>query len=131
MFRALLAGLVVAATSAGASTGISFTSSQATAGHKQFTQSCAQCHGERLEGGAGPALTGPNFETLSKKVGARVGDVFTYMSTNMPLNEPASLSHDQYVKIMAYILSKNGYKPGKTPLTYAKAENSKADIIKK
>jgi hypothetical protein len=84
-----------------------------------------------LEGGAGPALTGPNFETLSRKVGARVGDVFTYMSSNMPLNEPASLSHDQYVKIMAYILSKNGYKAGKTPLTYGKAETSRADIIKK
>lgn len=130
MIRALLAGLVIAATSAGSTT-ISFTSSQAAAGHKQFTQSCAQCHGERLEGGAGPALTGPNFETLSKKVGARVGDVFTYMSSNMPLNEPASLSHNQYVAIMAYILSKNGYKPGKTPLTYAVAEGSKADIIRK
>lgn len=76
-------------------------------------------------------MTGPTFDTLSKKVGANVGDIFTYMTTNMPLNEPASLSHDQYVNIMAYILSKNGYKPGKARLTYSKAEVSKADIIKR
>jgi mono/diheme cytochrome c family protein len=99
-------------------------------GERQFAQSCATCHGDQLEGGAGPALTGPNFKILSKKVGARVGDVFTYMSTNMPLNEPASLSHDQYVNIMAFILSKNGYKPGGAALTYAGAEHSKAPIIK-
>ncbi len=100
-------------------------------GEKQFAQSCATCHGDHLEGGAGPALTGSTFDTLSKKVGANVGDIFTYMTTNMPLNEPASLSHDQYVSIIAYILSKNGYKPGKTALTYQTAEKSKAPIIKK
>lgn len=102
-----------------------------TKGDKQFAQSCAQCHGEQLEGGAGPALTGPTFDTLSKKVGANVGDIFTYMTTNMPLNEPASLSHDQYVNIMAYILSKNGYKAGGKALTFKIAEQSKAPIIKK
>jgi polar amino acid transport system substrate-binding protein len=125
-----LAVLALAATGA-SSTKISFTSSQMANGQKQFAQSCAPCHGERLEGGAGPALTGPTFETLSKKVGADVGDIFTYMTTNMPLNEPASLSHDQYVSIMAFILSRNGYKAGRKPLTFAAAEKSKAPIIKK
>jgi polar amino acid transport system substrate-binding protein len=100
-------------------------------GQKQFAQSCAQCHGEHLEGGVGPALTGPTFETLSKKVGANVGDIFTYMTTNMPMNAPASLSHDQYVSIMSFILSKNGYKPGTRALTFNNAESSKAPIIKK
>jgi hypothetical protein len=42
----------------------------------------------------------------------------------MPLNDPASLTHDQYVSIMAYILHFNGYKPGTKPLTYASATNS-------
>jgi mono/diheme cytochrome c family protein len=123
-----LAVLTLAATGA---PGISFTPSQMTKGAQQFAQSCAPCHGEHLEGGAGPALTGPTFETLSKKVGANVGDIFTYMTTNMPLNQPASLSHDQYVSIMAFILSKNGYKPGGKSLTFSTAESSKAAIIKK
>jgi polar amino acid transport system substrate-binding protein len=130
-FALLLTPLVIFALAASSATSISFTSSQASSGAKQFAQSCAQCHGAHLEGGVGPALTGPNFETLSKKVGAKVGDVFTYMTTNMPMNDPASLSHDQYVSIMSYILSKNGYKPGKGPLTFRTAENSKAPIIKK
>ncbi|MGZ3543347.1 MAG: c-type cytochrome, partial [Vulcanimicrobiaceae bacterium] len=90
---------------------VTFTKSQASTGEKTFGQSCATCHGENLEGGAGPALAGDNFKTLSTKVKATVGDVFTYMTTNMPMNAPASLSHDQYTTIMAFILSKNGYKP--------------------
>lgn len=124
-----LAVLALAAT--GAPTKISFTSSQMARGEKQFAQSCATCHGENLEGGAGPALTGSTFETLSMKVGANVGDIFTYMTTNMPLNEPASLSHDQYVSIMAFILSRNGYKAGGKALKFTTALASKAPIIKK
>lgn len=123
-----LAMLAVAATTSGGS--ISFTGSQMHKGATQFSQSCAQCHGDNLEGGAGPALTGANFKTLSSKVGARVGDIFTYMATNMPLNDPASLSHDEYANIMAFILSKNGYKPGNKPLTYSTAMSSKAAIIR-
>lgn len=122
---------VLALAASGASTSVTFTSSQMAKGEKQFAQSCAACHGDHLEGGAGPALTGPTFETLSKKVGADVGDIFTYMTTNMPLNQPASLSHDQYVSIMAFILSQNGYKAGGRALTFKGAENSKAPIIKK
>ncbi len=128
--RALIAVLLLAAAGSSTGTSISFTSQQASMGQKQFAQSCATCHGTQLEGGVGPALTGENFKTLSKKVGAHVGDIFTYMSTNMPMNEPASLSHDQYVNIMAFILSKNGYKPGKKALTYSQAEQSKANIIR-
>lgn len=127
----LLTPLAVLALAATGASSISFTSSQKSHGEKQFAQSCAACHGDHLEGGAGPALTGPTFETLSKKVGANVGDIFTYMTTNMPLNEPASLTHDQYVNIMAFILSQNGYKPGGKALSFATAEKSKAPIIKK
>jgi polar amino acid transport system substrate-binding protein len=104
----------------------SFTSAQVSAGSKYFEATCSPCHGANLEGGAGPALTGPAFKTLSDKVKASIGDIFTYMSTNMPLNNPASLTHDQYVSIMAFILSKNGYKPGSGALTFAAASNSSA-----
>jgi mono/diheme cytochrome c family protein len=112
-----------------AAAAVSFTASQASSGEKEFETSCATCHGEHLEGGAGPALSGPNFKTLSTKVKATVGDVFGYMTTNMPMNAPASLSHDQYVNIMAFILSKNGYTAGGTPLTYDQAEKSSAKVV--
>jgi mono/diheme cytochrome c family protein len=116
-------------TSAASST-ITFTQAQQNAGEAAFATSCAPCHGARLEGGAGPPLTGQNFKILSTKVGATVGDIFTYMSENMPFNNPASLSHTQYVDIMAFILSKNGYHAGGAPLTFAGASASKAKAIK-
>jgi hypothetical protein len=45
----------------------------------------------------------------------------------MPANDPGSLSQDQYEKVLAYILSKNGYPSGQTPLS----ENtlSKVDLL--
>ena len=89
------------------------------------------CHGTNLEGGAGPALSGSNFETLNNKVHAKVGDIFSFMTEDMPLNAPASLSHDEYVSILAFILSKNGYHAGTSPLTYAQAMKSSAPIVTK
>jgi polar amino acid transport system substrate-binding protein len=113
-----------------ASNAVTFTKQQQYAGGAAFEKSCALCHGEELEGGAGPPLRGQNFKILSTKVGATVGDIFTYMTTNMPMNDPASLSHKQYVNIMAFILSKNGYHAGGAPLTFAAASASKAKAIK-
>jgi mono/diheme cytochrome c family protein len=131
---AALASLAVLAPqhsiAAGSSSSVSFSAAQVSAGSKAFQQNCSTCHGTNLEGGAGPALSGPNFQTLNNKVHAKVGDIFTYMTTNMPLNAPASLTHDQYTTIMAFILSKNGYHPGGSPLTYSSALNSKAPITK-
>ncbi|HUN29760.1 MAG TPA: cytochrome c [Alphaproteobacteria bacterium] len=115
---------------AAASTPVSFTASQVSAGSKAFETHCSACHGAHLEGGAGPALTGPNFKTLSTKVKASVSDIFTYMTTNMPLNAPASLSHTEYVDILAFILSKNGYHAGSSALTFGQASASTAAIVK-
>lgn len=123
------AGLLAFSAAAASKSGVSFTAAQARQGAAYFTHSCAACHGAHLEGGAGPALTGPNFKTLNSKVHATVGDIFTYMTTNMPMNAPASLPHDQYTAIMAYILSKNGFKPGSKPLTYSQAVSSKSPIV--
>lgn len=108
---------------------ISFTSAQVSAGSKAFALHCAPCHGSQLQGGAGPALSGPNFKTLSSKVKARVSDIFTYMTTNMPLNAPASLSHADYVDILAFILSKNGYHAGSAALSFSTASASSASVV--
>lgn len=107
---------------------VSFTSAQVASGDKLYQTNCAACHGVQLEGGAGPALAGPNAKTLRTKLHATVSDIFTIMAMQMPFNAPASLKHDQYVAIAAYILSKNGWKPGSKPLTYGIAMNSKAPL---
>jgi mono/diheme cytochrome c family protein len=111
-------------TSAGGAVPALYTSAQASAGAKIYAAQCASCHGAHLEGGVGPALTGPNLVRLAKKTKLNVGDVFQFMALQMPLNAPASLPKDQYVAVMAYILKVNGYPAGSKPLTYAAAMNS-------
>jgi len=103
---------------------VSFSAAQASAGEKLYASKCSACHGERLEGGAGPALSGATLTTLSKNTKLTIGDMFTFITQQMPLNEPASLTHDQYVSIMAFILHFNGYKTGSQPLTFNSATNS-------
>ncbi len=101
-----------------------YTAAQAAAGAKTFASQCATCHGEHLEGGVGPALTGPNLVRLAKKTKLTIGDVFSFLALQMPLNAPASLTHDQYVTVLASILKVNGYPAGSKPLTYAGAMKS-------
>ena len=112
-----VAGLLLAAAQAGAATPPAlFTQAQQTAGASVYTQNCAECHGANLEGGVGPALSGPDFAPVSKA--DTVHKIFKIITTKMPLGQPGSLSHDQYAEVMAYILSKNGYPAGSTALDY-------------
>ena len=112
-------------TAAAASPSSLYTATQATAGAAVFAQSCAMCHGASLAGGAGPALVGPGFATS----GTTVGSVFTMVAQQMPLSSPGSLSHAQYEDLMAYILQKNGYSAGGTPLSYAQALTSTTPLV--
>jgi polar amino acid transport system substrate-binding protein len=94
---------------------VSYDAAQATAGAKAYGANCASCHGEKLEGGV---------NTLAKNTKLTVGDMFTFMSQQMPLNAPASLSKAQYAAIMAYVLKFNGYPASAKTLTYAGATDS-------
>lgn len=113
-----VASLLAAAAQAAAPPAI-YTDAQAKAGAADFTQNCAMCHGANLEGGAGPALIGQAFASASNNYS--VGAIFTELSQQMPAGQPGSLSHTQYEDIMAYILQKNGYPAGSTPINYDKA----------
>ncbi|MBD5656033.1 MAG: cytochrome c [Candidatus Eremiobacteraeota bacterium] len=105
-----------------------YTAAQATSGGKEYESKCSACHGEHLEGGAGPALSGDTLKTLSKNTKLSVGDAFSFLSQQMPLNEPASLTHDQYTSIMAFILKTNGYPAGSKPLSFSEAKISKVTL---
>ena len=101
-----------------------YNATQASAGSKAYGANCASCHGAQLEGGVGPALSGATLNTLAKNTKLSVGDMFTFLSQQMPLNAPASLSKAQYAAIMAYILKYNGYPAGAKELTYDGAMKS-------
>ncbi|GAC1596429.1 MAG: cytochrome c [Candidatus Velthaea sp.] len=102
-----------------------YSAAQASAGSKAYGAQCASCHGANLEGGVGPALTGPTLNTLAKNTKLSVGDMFTFLSQQMPLNAPGTLTKAQYSQIMAYILKYNGYPAGAKELTYDSAMSSK------
>jgi len=102
-----------------------FTAAQAATGAKDYAASCAQCHGAQLEGNLGPALSGQNLKTLSKTTHLTVSDTWEFMSLQMPLNAPGTLSKPTYAAILAFLLKSNGYPAGSTTLTPASADASK------
>lgn len=104
-----------------------YTDDQATAGKQVFLSNCAMCHGPNLEGRAGPALKGASFATPQAHF--TVGDVFKIVSQNMPAPAPGTLAHDDYVKIMSFLLQQNGYPSGGTPLDFDSAAKSKVKLI--
>jgi len=99
-----------------------YTKSQADAGKDVFQKVCAVCHGNRLQGGAGPALAGQQFLSVSQFQEVTAAYFYHFMSTHMPLTDPGSLTKTQYLDIMAYFLEINGYAAGSHPLTANDAE---------
>lgn len=99
-----------------------YTKSQADDGQDVFHQQCAICHGDHLQGGAGPALAGSQFLSVSQYQQVTAEYFYDFMSTHMPLTHPGSLTKTQYIDIMAYLLEANGYASGPHPLTASDAE---------
>ncbi len=104
-----------------------FTVAQAESGKRKFAEDCARCHGPAMEGRAGPALKGPNF--ASAKADFHVRDIFSILAHNMPASDPGSLTHLDYVDVMAFLLQQNGYPAGDRALSYEDAMRSKAQLV--
>jgi len=104
-----------------------YSADQASAGATLYASNCAMCHGKDLTGMAGPALKGKNFAPA--RANYHVRDIFTIVSQNMPATAPGSLAHDDYVKIMAFLMQQNGYPAGATPLTFDGATASTAPFV--
>ena len=119
---------VAAAGESGPRSAVAFTRAQADRGAAEYATNCSACHGTRLDGGAGPALRGSKFSVRAARMQSTVGDVFATIARQMPLNQPASLSHAQYVAVVAYILHANGFAAGTAPLTYQAAMRSNVPI---
>ena len=92
---------------------INFTAAQAATGAKVYAQNCASCHGATLMGVSAPALVGKTSGIGQQSL----VEVYEYVSQQMPMTAPGSLSKTQYVNVLAYLLQKNGHKPGPKPLT--------------
>jgi mono/diheme cytochrome c family protein len=100
-----------------------YTAAQAAAGGKLYAADCSACHGADMHGPAGPALIGDAF--TSQFTNEPVSDMYGLMSKNMPLSDPGSLKPAEYLEVTAYILQRNKYPAGTTPLTLAKLKTIK------
>lgn len=102
---------------------VNFTAEQANQGKATYDSQCAMCHGQNLQGQSGPPLKGDQF--LSKWQKNSLEDFYHIMSTTMPLTKPGSLSGEQYLNILTYVLQNNGHKATDKPLTRAELKNLK------
>jgi mono/diheme cytochrome c family protein len=92
-----------------------YSKAEADRGRTAYTNSCASCHGDQLTGGEiAPALAGGDF--LSNWNGLTVGQLFDRTRTGMPPGNPASVTRDTKVDIIAYILSYNRFPAGEKDL---------------
>jgi cytochrome c len=85
-------------------------------GRAIYVQSCAACHGDKLQGGVGDRLVGgrgslANSDPTKSPVKTvesywpYATTLFDYIKRAMPMNAPGSLNDDQVYAVTAYILS--------------------------
>ncbi len=96
----------IAAGEVSAASGV-FTAAQAARGREVYTNACARCHVTTQHSGATFAATWNN---------RRVFDLYDILYNTMPLDDPGSLSEQEYADVVAYILQLNGHPAGKGQL---------------
>ena len=84
-----------------------YTAAQATAGRDLFASACQSCHSPTVH-------AGPPFK--AKWYGRDLGELFGYLRAEMPKSDPGSLSDEEYVQSIAYLLRINGMPAGATAL---------------
>ena len=84
-----------------------YTTAQAEKGADTYYGMCISCHPKGT-------YAGPGFK---KNWNNRpLSDLWDWISTKMPKNDPGSLTPEEVAEVMAYILQQNKMPVGKTPL---------------
>ena len=84
-----------------------FTEEQAARGKDVYAGNCKSCH-------TPASHTGATFAKWWR--GKRLSDLFGYVSTKMPKNDPGSLSSDDAADVVAFLLKMNAMPSGKDEL---------------
>lgn len=88
-----------------------YTDAQAERGAEEYAARCASCHSADLRGNSNsPSLIGLSFMFIWE--GKTLGELFGKMSTEMPTENPGSLSMQSYASILAFILKSNEFPAG-------------------
>ena len=89
-----------------------YTEAQAERAAATFSQVCSRCHTLTADGTR--PLSGDKFwQSYTQRT---VGDLLTYVSTNMPNGDPGSLPAATYNDLVALILQSNGFPAGDADL---------------
>lgn len=94
-----------------------FTSAQAAKGAAVYAKSCAACHGQKLEGGSSTALAGPSFAGKWGDGKHSIDDLYFVIRTQMPYGAAGTLTDQQYLDVVAFMLQSNGSRAGNQMLT--------------
>ena len=91
-----------------------YTTEQAAAGEKLYQAQCGTCHGSKLEGGAGPSLTGASWRQMYG--GAKLLTVWGEIKGPMAQYAGTTYTTQQSLDILAYLLQQNGLPSGNQTL---------------
>ena len=98
-----------------------FTDVQAERGRAVYAGACGLCHGRRLNGApddpdmrSTPPLVRARF--LRTWAGRSLATLFEYTRATMPEDNPGSLTDEEYVDVIAYMLSVGGMSEGEAEL---------------
>ena len=80
-----------------------YTNAQAKRGQDVYVGFCKSCHTPETH-------TGQTFST--KWNGKALSELYSYITEQMPKNEPGSLSPEEYADVMTYVLKMNGMPAG-------------------
>lgn len=84
-----------------------YSAAQAERGRMQYAVNCRSCH-------TAASHTGVTFAKWWKD--RTLGDLYAFMSTQMPKNDPGSLAPEQYADVVAYLLKMNAMPAGSADL---------------
>lgn len=112
-----------------------YTAEQAKRGRGQYEKRCVLCHLDRGQGlEATPEIAGQSLEregdpeappiageAFQKKWGGRnAWDLFSTITSTMPVGAPRSLAPQEYADVLAYIFELNKFPGGQQELTSAR-----------
>jgi mono/diheme cytochrome c family protein len=107
--------LAVPAISAPAPAGGAYTEAQAGEGAAIYAERCAMCHGKSQEGTwEVPPLRGKFLANWGR---APLSSLYDYLGHAMPQFAPGSLSPQDNVRLIAFLLKTNGQAAGAKPLS--------------
>lgn len=95
-----------------------YSEKQADRGQALYREKCSSCHGDQLAGKEGdddvPALAGHDFSVAWN--GQTVGDLYRKILRKMPQDSPGSLTPQQSIDLVAFLLRFNKFPSGKGDL---------------